>query len=44
MVDPPALPRRTIALQEEMSAPIAGKERPIVIPSLFRHFAQDQLG
>ena len=42
MADLAALPRCTIALLEEMSAPIAGQERPIVIPSLFRHFAQDQ--
>ena len=41
MADLSALPRRTVALLEEMSAPIAGPERPIVIPSLFRHFAHD---
>lgn len=42
MADLVALPRSTIALLEEMSAPIAGSERPIVIPSLFRHFAHDE--
>jgi hypothetical protein len=41
MADLSTLPRRTVALLEEMSAPIAGRERPIVIPSLFRHFAHD---
>ncbi len=42
MADLAVLPRSTIALLEEMSAPIAGAERPIVIPSLFRHFAHDE--
>jgi hypothetical protein len=42
MADLMALPRSTIALLEEMSARIAGPERPVVIPSLFRHFADDQ--
>jgi hypothetical protein len=37
-----ALPNSTIMLLEEISEPIAGSGRPIVIPSLFRHFANDE--
>lgn len=42
MADLSALPASTLALLEEMSAPVAGSERPIVIPSLFRYFAHDE--
>ncbi len=42
MADLASLPGRTLDLLERMSAPIAGPERPIVIPSLFRYFAHEQ--
>ena len=42
MADLGVLPRTTVALLEEMSAPVAGTERPLVIPSLFRYFARDE--
>jgi hypothetical protein len=41
MADLSQLPGTTLALLEEMSAPVAGVERPIVIPSLYRFFAHD---
>jgi hypothetical protein len=37
-----ALPDSTVMLLEEMSEPITGSGRPIVIPSLLRHFANDE--
>lgn len=42
MADLTTLPSTTIALLEEMSEPIAGDERPLVVPSLFRYFAHDE--
>lgn len=42
MADLAALPASTLALLDEMSAPVAGGERPIVVPSLFRVFAHDE--
>jgi hypothetical protein len=42
MADLATLPASTLALLDEMSAPVAGSERPIVIPSLFRYFAHDE--
>ncbi|HET9242364.1 MAG TPA: hypothetical protein VFN99_02905 [Gaiella sp.] len=42
MADIGALPLQTVALLEEMSASVAGPERPLVIPSLFRYFAHDE--
>jgi hypothetical protein len=42
MADVAALPPTTVALLEEMGASVAGAERPIVIPSLFRYFAHDE--
>lgn len=42
MADLAALPASTLALLDEMSAPVAGSERPIVVPSLFRSFAHDE--
>ncbi len=42
MADLAALPASTVALLEEMSVPISGPAKPIVIPSLFRHFADDE--
>ncbi len=36
------LPAGTIRLLERMSAPIAGDEEPVLIPSLFRCFAHDE--
>lgn len=41
MAELDSLPLETVALLEEMSAPVAGAERPLVIPSLFRYFAHD---
>jgi len=42
MADVERLPNTTTTLLEEMSASVAGAERPIVIPSLFRYFAHDE--
>lgn len=42
MADLASLPTTTVDLLERMSAPIAGPERPIVIPSLLRYFAHDR--
>lgn len=42
MADLAALPESTLRLLERMSEPIAGAGRPLVIPSLFRHFAHDE--
>ena len=42
MADLEALPASTVRLLERMSEPIAGGERPLVIPSLFRYFAHDE--
>lgn len=42
MAELASLPVSTLALLEEMSAPVAGAERPIVIPSLYRFFARDE--
>jgi hypothetical protein len=42
MADLASLPGTTLDLLERMSAPVAGPERPIVIPSLFRYFAHDR--
>lgn len=41
MADLAALPAATVALLEEMSAAVAGDERPLLVPSLFRTFAHD---
>ena len=35
------LPGATAALLEEMGRPIAGEEEPVLVPSLYRHFAHD---
>lgn len=42
MADFAALPPSAIALLEAMSEPIAGGQRPLVVPSLFRYFAHDE--
>ncbi|MGL6279429.1 MAG: hypothetical protein ACRC50_07745 [Gaiella sp.] len=42
MADLARLPPATLTLLEEMSAPVAGGERPVVIPSLYRFFAHDE--
>ncbi len=42
MADVESLPPSTLELLRRMSAPIAGPEQPIVIPSLFRYFAHDK--
>ena len=42
MADLASLEPGTIGLLQRMSAPIAGPERPILIPSLFRYFAHDR--
>lgn len=42
MADLAALPASTVALLEEMSAPLAGDERPVVVPSLIRYLAHDE--
>ena len=42
MADLGSIPRTRIALLREMSAPIAGPEEPLVIPSLFRYLAHDE--
>jgi hypothetical protein len=41
MADLGSIPRIRLTLLQEMSAPIAGPEEPLVIPSLFRYFAHD---
>lgn len=41
MADMSALPAGTVRILERMSAPIAGDEKPVLIPSLFRCFAHD---
>jgi hypothetical protein len=41
MADLATLPAATVALLEEMSAAVAGAERPLLVPSLFRTFAHD---
>lgn len=41
MADLAAVPHATLELLQRMSAPIAGPERPLVIPSLFRYFAHE---
>ena len=42
MADLSLLPATAVALLEEMSAPVAGTERPILVPSLYRTFAHDE--
>jgi hypothetical protein len=42
MTDLESIPRTRVALLREMSAPIAGPEEPLVIPSLFRYLAHDE--
>ena len=42
MADLGSLPENTRALLEAMSAPVAGEELPVVIPSLYRFFAHDE--
>lgn len=42
MADLAALPASTVTLLEEMSAPVAGPERPLLVPSMFRTFAHDE--
>ena len=42
MADLATLPASTVALLEQMSAPIAGDERPVLVPSLYRTFAHDE--
>lgn len=42
MADLGSLPLGTLDLLQRMSTPVAGPERPILIPSLFRYFAHDQ--
>jgi hypothetical protein len=42
MADLTKLAPSTIALLEEMSAPVAGPERPVLVPSMFRTFAHDE--
>ena len=42
MADLASLEPGTIALLQRMSAPVAGPEQPILIPSLFRYFAHDR--
>ena len=42
MADLSSLDPDTITLLERMSAPIAGAQQPILIPSLFRYFAHDR--
>lgn len=42
MTDLAALPASTVALLEEMSVPLAGDERPVVVPSLIRYLAHDE--
>lgn len=42
MADVGSIPRTRIALLRQMSAPIAGPEEPLVIPSLFRYLAHDE--
>lgn len=41
IADPAALPPSSLRLLEEMSEPIAGGERPLLVPGLLRHFAHD---
>jgi hypothetical protein len=42
IADLAALEPDTIALLQRMSAPVAGSEQPILIPSLYRYFAHDR--
>lgn len=42
MADLGSLPPGTLDLLQRMSTPVAGPERPTLIPSLFRYFAHDQ--
>ena len=42
MADLGSIPPTRLALLREMSAPIAGPEEPLVIPSLFRYLAHDE--
>jgi hypothetical protein len=43
MADVASLPPDTVALLQTMGTSIAGSERPILIPSLFRYFAHDRV-
>lgn len=43
MADLPRLPAASASLLQEFAAPIAGASPPVVVPSLLRHFAHDQL-
>lgn len=42
LADLAALPPATVAVLEEMSAPVAGDEPPLLVPSMFRTFAHDE--
>ena len=42
MADLAKLPASTMALLERMSIPIAGDERPVLVPSMWRTFAHDE--
>ena len=42
MADLGSIPQARLTLLREMSAPIAGPEEPLVIPSLFRYLTHDE--
>jgi hypothetical protein len=43
IADLASLPDATLELLRRMSAPIVGRQQPILIPSLFRYFAHDEI-